>query len=319
MTEPLSPLDPADPAELDPTDLAASVALDNESSDDQSDQPLDPAGPVATRIDEFRRISTAVAADIVAPEPAVRDAHLAAALAAFGPDEDRGQSTQAGESDPSVVALADRRQRAARRRWLAVAAAVAVVALAVPFVNAIRHQSSTVQTSASSASPPSTASEAAAPPVPADGPIAPDMSGSSTTTGRGAPIAGPLDPTTTGSVVISTSPPDLGSASSPQELAALVHTADPNLTVVAPNPPSSTQTSTASSTIAPVTPAAATCDATERVQYPGLGDLVLATTANYRGTPVDVLVYAMPSATGSSYRLLAVAPGDCTTVVDILL
>lgn len=317
MTEPLLPPDSADSAELDPTDLAASVALDNEASSDQSDQPLDAAGPVATRIEQFRQISTAIAADIIAPEPAVRDAHLAAALAAFGPDENRGQLTHAGESDATVVALADRRQYAARRRWLAVAAVVAVVALAVPFVNAIKHQSSTVQTSASSAGPPSTASEPAASPTPAAGPNAPDASGSSTTTGPGSPSAGPRNPTTTGTVLTGDSPADLGSASSPQELAALVHSAEPNLTV-APHSPSSTQTSTASSATAPVTPAAA-CDATERARYRGLGDLVLATTADYRGTLVDVLVYAVPSATGANYRLLAVAPGDCTTFVDILL
>ena len=308
MTEPLLPPDPADPAELDPTDLAASVALDNESPDDQRDLPLDPASPVAIRVDQFRRISTAVAADIVTPESAVRDAHLAAALAAVSPDKALGESTRSSET---VVALADRRDHPARRRWLAAAAAVAVVALAVPFANAIRHQSNTVQTSASSASPPSTAS-----PVPAAGPIAPDAGGSSTTTGPGGPRTGPVDPTITSSVVISSPPLDLGSASSPQELAALVHTADPRL-ATPPNSLSSTQDGTVSSTIAPT--AAATCDAAERTHYPGLGDLVLATTAQYRGTNVDVLVYAAPTTAGPSYRLLAVTPGDCTTVVDILL
>jgi hypothetical protein len=327
MTEPLQP------PEIDPADLAASAALDGESPDQTADERRDATSTevmdeaaVAARIEQFRHVSAAVASGIVVPEPSVRDAHLAAALAAVATGGIESAAGAAGgdeNHDPDPVAppvsLAAHRARPSRRQWVAVAAAVAAVALAVPFVNAIRHRSRTSQTEASSAGPTSTASSTAAAAAAAAGPssgFSPAAGdAASTTTAPAAAAQGAISSDQSANVA---PPVDLGTASSPEELAALVHTAEPQL-AVAPHSPTSTQAGTRPSTTVPASPDAAACDAAVRAREPGLGDLALATSATFRGTHVDVLVYVVTTDAGTGYRLLAVTPADCTTVVDILL
>jgi hypothetical protein len=306
MTEPLQP------PEFDLSDLAASAALDGETLD-----PMPPGAPpvddalVAARIDTFQLVSAAVAADIVLPEPAVRDVQLATALAtalALSAESSAPSGSADGEVPTPPVGLASRRARPSRRRWIAIAAAAAVVALAIPFINAIQHQSSSVQTSASSAGPPSTAATADAL-VQAASTITPPANGpaSSTSTSSVAPAPAPLaSSTTTASEV---APGDLGPASSPQELADLIRAAEPDL-LIAPASPTTT---------VPASRVAVAGGSHQRVQYAGLGALVLGTTAEFRGAPVAVLVYAVSTAIGSGHRLLAVTPGNCTTVVDLSL
>jgi hypothetical protein len=305
MTEPLQP------PEFDLSDLAASAALDGETLD-----PMPPGAPpvddalVAARIDTFQLVSAAVAADIVLPEPAVRDVQLATALAtalALSAESSAPSGSADGEVPTPPVGLASRRARPSRRRWIAIAAAAAVVALAIPFINAIQHQSSSVQTSASSAGTPSTAATADAL-VQAASTITPPINGTPpNTTSSVAPAPATLASSTT--IASGVAPGDLGPASSPQELAALIRGAEPDL-LTAPVSPT---------TIVSASPVAVACDSHERAQYAGLGALVLGTTAEFRGAPVAVLVYAVSTASGSGYRLLAVAPGNCTTVVDLSL
>ena len=333
MTEPL------DLPDADPADLAASAALDAGSHAGEiglgeapagadSPESLEPA--VADRLEQFRRVQSAMTSGLTPPDPATRDAHIAAALAALTADlltadiATAAADVASAEGPDATVAaaaptddLAARRTGAARHRtrnrWLAAAAAVALVALAVPLVNALRDQSSSTSNMAASTSGTEAPTAAFTPfGAPAE-PRAGD-NGVTTTSAAAATnqseTAASADTTFTPAVA-----GDLGSASSPQELAGLVQTAEPQAMTATPPPTGTADADTPTTTADPAGPAG--CDGAVRAASPELGPLVVVTSAQYRGLPVEVLVYATTSGTGGAHRLIAVTPSDCAIVVDL--
>jgi hypothetical protein len=209
----------------------------------------------------------------------------------------------------AVVPLARRSDHRTRNRWLAAAAAVALVALAVPLVRAMSDQSTSHLTAASTAE--STPSSSVAPSVAADGRAGDPSSTTSAPSTLQAAAAAPSTPAPSTTVAIV--PGDLGSASSPQELASLVETSQPQLLTA---PPTAGQLDAVPpSTADPTGPAG--CDAAVRSASPELGRLEVAASAHYRSLPVEVLVYVTTSPDGPSHRLVAVDPTSCAVVVDL--
>jgi hypothetical protein len=297
---------PADAAALDPVDEAASAALDG--------QALDPARTVddellAARVEELSAVSALVAAPVTPPGASVVDVHVAAALAELRPPAARPTMAPAG---PAVVPLESRRRRPAVSRWLAVAAAIAVVALAIPIVQSLSESSSTSSsTAASVASSDSSAPDAASTDDQelhaADAP--PGSSTTATTPAFGETTSDPTQ-----------SDGDIGTADDPTELAALVHEHAPDAT------DQSTTQSTADAgsgspptTIAPLTTRSSppACDAAARAHHPGLGSLRYTASATYQTIPVVVLVYEVPDPTTISYRLIVARTDTCAVLLDV--
>jgi len=302
--------EPLEPADLDPADLAASDALDDRVPDDGTGAGVDPA-EIAARVEEFRAVRNALTTALVAPSPEVRDAQLANAVAAF--TAERAGTDTTGARVPGAVAapvsLEEHRARSGgrRSRWLAVAAAVAAIALAVPLVRAAQHRS----TSTLSATPPT---EAASTTLTLAGPT-PDGGPSSSVSSPPTQLSGGSS-TTVSTVAGPVGPPDVGSASSADELALLVQAAEPELLSAPGTPTTLADPASPTTTGSPAPPAAGACDASVRSHTAGLGRLVVATTAMFQGARVDVLVYEVVSGSTTSHRIEAVDPATCAVIVE---
>jgi hypothetical protein len=304
-------------ADLDPIDEAASAALDGEPF--EPDAALD-ADLVAARVDELADVRARLGAPVAPPDPDVVDAHIAAALADLTDlTEPSTDSADAGEADARegdgsvapVVPLGSRRRRSTAGRWLAVAAAVAVVALAIPVVRSLTDRTSSNDTAsvASADTSSTTGGDAAA--MESTG----SQAFSSTTLSAVAPGGTTTDQGQAAG--------DIGQADDPVELAALVrqHAPDPTdqsttqstSSTVATDPAASTATTT------PLTRSASppACDAEARAQHPGLGALRYAATATYQSIPVSVAVYEVPDPTTVTYRLMVNRLDTCAVLLDL--
>jgi hypothetical protein len=297
MTEHLSPPD------ADVVDLAASALVDGWPADQHGDN-LDPA-VLEARIEAFRAVSAAVATDITSPRLAVIDHHIEVALAAID---------EAPASDP--ITLESRRAPWSSRRWLAVAAAVAAIALALPLLNSLRDETTNQQLTATGAADTNDDARVLAGDIPAE-------AGTPTTTSA-APGGSP-----TPTVEAASAGAGLGDVTSEDELASLVRTAAPALSTTpdptppAPSLPSTTLAGATATSIGPATssgpaPTTSLCDATVRATHPELEPALLITSATLRGVYLEVLVYASGASATSPYRVIAVTPSDCQIVVDRL-
>ncbi len=123
--------------EPDPTpdDLLVSAVLDGDASPDEAERVAsDPR--LAARLEQVRAVAAAVGGPVPLVDPAVREAHLAAALAEarrLAADPPAATGTAAPSPPPPVADLAaarDRRRPVASRVLLSVAAALLVVVAA---------------------------------------------------------------------------------------------------------------------------------------------------------------------------------------------
>ena len=289
-------------------DQAASATLDGAPHEDTADG-VDPA-TLAGVVGQFAAVAALVAEPTPTPPTSVVDRHIEAALAAFEPAPAADRVV-----GPAVVPIAaHRRPRPAVGRWLAVAAAIAVVALAIPVLRSLASSSSSSHdTAATSASVASAGSEVAdqSPAAPRSGQAT--ESGASTTTAPPSPELGNTD--------VASSQVALGSASSSAELDALVHQAAPAATTAQ----GSTSTTVATDSVTPTSTTLATpvplssppsCDATIRATRPELGAIRFAASAVYQSRPVQVIIYEVPGDGPTSYRLIATAANDCAVLLD---
>lgn len=307
-------VDPNGP--LDPVDEAASAAIDGLEPDDRA-VAVDPA-----RLDErvlaLTRVTALLAEPVHPPEPSVIDTHIGAALAALdaGPAATGAEASPIGAAapveqpvGPTVASLAERRRRPAVGRWLAVAAAIAVVALAIPVVQSLSKTSTSSQDTASVAADAADSNEAdptAESPQPATSKS--DRSSASSTTTSSS----------TDATVEPVSGANLGTAETPQALTALVQEAAPPDTA-AGSTTSAESSTQATTTTMPSTRSLTHCDATNRASHPDLGALRYTATATYQSVPVEVAVYDVPDSTTASSRLIATAVDDCRVLLDQLL
>jgi len=290
-------------SEPDPADLVASARLDGDTSLPFGD--LDPA-EVAARQAELQSISSMVAEPVTIPPAATVDAQIAAALASLSSTIDDETSP---DGRPQPVAPLTRRARPNHRRWLAVAAAIVVVALVGAVVATNQPHSASTDTVA--------------------GPVAADTSSSVSPRSNSSPSQPENGETSTGSqshTPSSDTLPDLGVVSTDASLDAAVR-AQPALqanldatTTTASSVAQASSSTTVATTVAPlVTPlnGAPGCDEAIRAAVPGLGKLVFAATATYQQVPVEVLVYA--DSQPGSYRLIAAQTAGCVILANHLL
>ncbi|MGZ4718650.1 MAG: hypothetical protein ACXWCB_18320, partial [Acidimicrobiales bacterium] len=270
------------------------------------------------RVQELTAVTELLAAPVPAPEPSVVDAHIEAALAAHAAAT--ASPAPAGSSAPAdvdrsvrpaVASLADRRRRPAVGRWLAVAAAIAVIALAIPVLRSLSDSSSRSSDTAASVSA-STDSANGAEAAGNDQAQSPAQSD-----GRAAPTTTPAKQSD--AAVGATSGGDLGSADTDLALTALVQQAAPDATGH-PTTQSSTaysQLDSSTTTTPPLTRSTGpSCDGITRASHPELGALRYSATATYQSVPVEVAVYEVPDPTTVTYRLIATATDDCRVLVD---
>lgn len=195
MTDPHDPLHPAD--ELDPLDELASAHLDRHTTPDEAAR-IEREPGLSARVARLAAARTAVRAAPVEPAGAARrEAALAAALEAFD-----AAAPPAPVTTPADVAPLASRWRAPRRsvQLAGIAAAVALLALAVPLLGRLDSGSDENQSREAS-----TALEA------------PDAASEGSAADRAAPedAAAGADSTTT---MAAMAPPDLGSFSGLDEL-----------------------------------------------------------------------------------------------------
>ena len=324
---------------VDVLDQAASAAVDAARPDPDGEgidlEPDADPSELAVRVELFASIAAQVAAPTPTPEPSVVDDHVAAALAAFdqalasGSSDDGAGPTAAIAADravagdrqvaadravgPAVAPIgAHRRRRPNAGRWLAVAAAIAVVLLAIPVVRSLSSPTSSKQDTAASSADTVKSQESAASPSGAD-----SRSDQSATDGSSTTRTTATTPVSADSGV------NLGSASSGTELAALVHDAAPQaataqgFTATTAPADSTVQPSTASTTTIPQLRASFPgCDAVIRANRPELGALRFSGSAVYKTVPVEVAVYETTVAGEPGYRLFASTQSDCSVLVD---
>ncbi len=298
-------------APVDALDDAASAVLDGLPVGDPS--VFDPA-QLDERVQELAAVTERLAEPLPAPEPSIVDAHIAAALEALPAATEATAAMAATDGapaeidrsiGPAVASLADRRRRPAIGRWVAVAAAIAVIALAIPVLRSLSDSSSSSNDTAASVTASGDAGNAEGGSADRSA-VAPTNGAAASTTAQSAQLDSP---------VASSSGGDLGAADSEQVLTALVEQAAPDATGHPTTQSSASVDST--TTAAPFARAAGPhCDATTRASFPELGALRYSATATYQSTPVEVSVYEVPSPTAVTYRLIAVAVDDCRVLVD---
>jgi hypothetical protein len=308
MTE--SPL----PPDADAIDLAASAIVDASPAGDGGDD-LDEA-VLAARVEAFRQVATSVGAGITNPPSSVIDHHIGVAIEVLERD-----------GVPDAIPLAPRQTSWSSRRWLAIAAAVALIALALPIFNSLRDQPAHDQFAATGAAVTGSAADGSGS-GPRAGVAGPDSS-STPTSGGGTPgVTGGAAPDQTPSAAAS-----LGEVATEDQLVSLavaslpagsgVHGQAPPTAASGPLPSTTlvdAPTTTLSSTPPPApAPRSSPCDATIRASYPELAPPLLVTSVTLQGVYLEVLVYASDVPGSSSYRLIAVGPADCRIVVDRLI
>ncbi|HEY5153802.1 MAG TPA: hypothetical protein VIJ47_03640 [Acidimicrobiales bacterium] len=295
--------------EPDPADLLASARLDGDAS-----LPLGTVDPdeVAARSAELQLVIDRLGEPVTLPPAGVMDDQIARAIASLdiadAPEGDPLGTTPPGDN---VVSLTERpKGRNASRRWVALAAAAAVV-VAIAGAVALGNQPHT-----------SSFDTVAAPVAGSDAP----SSSTPPEINQLDSSGGPSSSTTAGA---STAPkasevPDLGAVASAEALSAEVKQESPTL-AAATESSTTTQAVAATTSTAvnlPVAPllapvAVPSCDASVRASVPSLGELVFSATAVYQGVPVEVLVYR--GSQPSSYRLIAAQADTCAVLVDRLL
>ena len=197
-----------------PDDELVTAVLDGEATDAQAATVA--ADPVlSARLEELRAVRRAVGAPTEPPEPAARDRAVAAALAAWSPDD--LQRPPAGLAPPPPAAVATHR----RRRWLVPAVAAAAVAAIVGVALVVDRGGSTSGTSTAAGGAVTTAADTAggaaeaAPTTAASGADvskgpAPTVSASGSTTTAGGPVVPAPE----------AAPPFLGALDTPDALRA---------------------------------------------------------------------------------------------------
>ena len=298
-------VDPSAP--VDPLDEAASATIDGLTPEPGA-TPVDPE-LLDERVRELAGITALLAEPVRPPEAGVIDAHIAAAVAAL-PSPESDHATVEHRPGPAVVPLAARRRRPAAGRWLAVAAAIAVVALAIPLVRSLSKSSTQVHdTAATATAGPSAADSSASSSAPSPELASPQSSAFSavtTTTATPTQVQGGVS--TAG---------DLGTVDTPQALTAKVAGAVP--TQAQRSSSGSQADGQASTTIAPATTRGLMCDLPNRASHPDLGNLRYTATATYQSIPVEVAVYDVADSTEATARVIVTRVGDCEVVLDQLL
>ena len=300
MTTPLDPNPAPDPEpdhrplpEADDVDLAASAVIDGVDPhlDVAAGEVAGPAPEVVeARVAQLRPAVEALTQPIQQPDTRVRDEQVRRAISTRSVAE-------AGAADHDLVGERSQPRAPAARRWLAAAAAIAVLvvgALAVARLasgHGPRAQTaSRADTAAGSTTQPAAQPNAAAGGVAAAGPSSIDQL------------------------------PDLGSATDADGLVVLVHQHQANGRTGPASGPTTTTvagpSAGAASSGAGTAEDDATCVTTVQATHPGLGPLDLVARASLAGQTVEVLVFQAGSAPASAARVLAVRPSDCQVLVD---
>ena len=244
-------------------------------------------GPCATRLEQLAGTARAVGAVPRPPSAPRREAMLAAALEAASPAERAG--TGAAAPPPAS------RRPVLLRPWLAAAAAVAAVAVAVPVVRS--QLGADVEPTMAAPERPAAAPEGARAADPAPG----------------GPTLGEIDLDS-----LRAHPPTL------DELAAGLPS-DQDAVESAPEP--SQSLAARPSEVPPAADAAAPsgvspCEASVRRRHPQLGPLAYAARATAEGTPVEVLAFdavAGNAEEGFAGQLVVVTAGECSELAALPL
>jgi cytoskeletal protein RodZ len=299
-------VDPSAP--LDPADTAASAAIDGLAPD--PDAPAIDPDLLDERVRELTGVTALLAEPVRPPETGVIDAHIAAALATLPAAEPEGPPVE-HRPGPAVASLAEhRRRRPSAGRWLAVAAAIAVVALAIPVVRSLSDSSTPSHDTAASATSDTTKADGAA-----SSAAGPELSTTQSTVGFNATANTTSNPAPDTSALSPAA--DLGTVDTPQALTARVAGAVP-----AESPPATTGgqlDGQASTTTALPSTRSLSCDTSNRASHPDLGALRYTATATYQATPVEVAVYDVADSTAATARVIVTRIGDCEVLLDQLL
>ena len=263
MTDP-TPLPPH------PDDERLSALIDGEGRPDD-DSHTESCAACTARLALLRVASVAVGAPVGPPDPARRTAAIDAALAAADADGDRGR----------VVPITRARGRAGPPRWLVAAAAVVLVALAVPLLARVVGERDADDVATSTA-------------------LSADDAASGTTAAAGAApsaeLAGSRDAGDLGEIDAQTDlPAQLGLGSRPADDAA-----GGGATTTAPARGTEGAATTAQNSDT-------ACEAALRADDPQLGALVVSAAATFEGEPVAVLGFDA----GGRARVYAVAVDTC--------
>jgi hypothetical protein len=260
----------ATPPPPHPDDERLSALLDGEGRAGD-DAHVETCAACGARLAQLRLVAAAVGAPVSPPEPAPRRAAIAAALAA-APERHRGE----------VVPLGRARRRTGAPRWLAAAAAVVLVALAVPLVaRAVDRQEADDVTTGATLSAQDSSGEAA----------------SATTTGPSALLGVARDAGDLGQIDAGTDlPARLGLGSRPASAGA------PEAATTTAVPPGDRDDETSAAT-----GAGAACEAVLREDDPQLGALLASAQATFDGERVTVLGFDA----GGRARVYAVAVDTC--------
>ncbi|MEI7593801.1 MAG: hypothetical protein WCK41_11335 [Actinomycetes bacterium] len=310
--------DPLDPPEIDPTDLAASSFIDRTSDDRTSDDEAYAVDPpeLADRVNQFRALSSALSEPVVPPTDDVRDRQIAHAIATFGTLATAVEGN-VGTAEPT--SLAERRATKSAPRWVAVAAAVGLIAIAIPVLNALRNPAGDQQTTVMSASTidSGTAAVTGVQTVP--------ISRTPTSNIAAAPnseIVPTTQPHPNNSPLVAQNSSVLGDVSTAEELGGLVSISMPA------DPPVGDGGSTPATSLPPLSTASpgmtrrattSVCDANVQAIHPELGAPELITSASIDGVFVEVFVYNADATTGARYRILVVTPPQCQIIIDTLV
>lgn len=303
---PRPPLGPDDIP--DPADLAASARLDGDTTFVE-EEGLD-TDDVARRVAELAQVRSWLSQPVEPPAPDVIDSQMAQALAALDLASDSGTDRQATDL-AAPVALSDRRRAHPGRRWIAVAAAVAALALGAAIVATHQPSTSSFDTVAGTTAGPSPASQSEGA---TSGAAAADQAGSA-----------PTDTAATAPAL-----PDLGAISSEQALTTEIHqvtepatashqassTTVPAIVTTTSSLLTSPPSSIASVELSPLS-LSPPCDTELRRDDPSLGVLVYAATAVYKNIPTEVLIYGTPADAPVAYRVVVVRTDTCAVLLDL--
>ncbi len=298
MTPPLDPNPAPDPEphqtpvpEVDDLDLAASAVIDGVAShlgDSAHEVASQSPETLEARVAQLRPVVAALGHPIQQPDTRVRDEQVQRALST-------ARAGGVGPEHPAVASAPSRPGGPPLRRWLGVAAAIAVLvvgALALARL-ASTHGSRAQTASRAQAAAGSTTAPAAQPNAAASG-------------------AAPAGPPRVDRL------PDLGTAADANALVALVRRHQANSRTGLPsNPPSTVAATGANATSgAGADENGSACVTSVRAEHRDLGPTDLVARASLAGQTVEVLVFGPGSTPARGARVLAVRPSDCQVLVD---
>ena len=274
--------------EVDDLDLAASAAIDGVAP--QLEETVDGvAAPgsreLEARVARLRPVVDALSNPVQQPDTRIRDDQVRRALSVA--EADGAASARSDTGAPSRPA------RPPVRRWLAAAAAIAVVVVGAL---ALARLASSHGPRAQTASVAGTGTRSTA-----------------------APAAGPSE-ALGGASAAGTSNvdqlPDLGSAADADALVTLVRRHQANDQAAAPSLPTTTVFGSSATPGAGATPPNSACATSVQAAHRDLGPLDLVARASLAGQRVEVLVFRTGSTLTDGLRVLAVRPSDCRVLVD---